>query len=61
MLLGARLPHINLATNPRLPPMGTNVEVWATVGVFSGVLLGYLGAIGRGETDEDKTLITSRW
>ena len=26
----------------------------------SVVLLGHLGAIGRGETDEDKTLITSR-
>ena len=53
------MPHINLATEPPLPPKGTNVDVWATVGVFSEVILGYLGAIGRGGTDEDKTLTTS--
>jgi len=35
-------------------------DQWPSDGVFSEVLLGDLGAIGRGETEEDKTLITSR-
>jgi hypothetical protein len=59
MLLGARLSHVNLTTNPRLPRMGTNADVWATVGVFSEVLSGHFDAIGLGATDGDKMLATS--
>jgi len=40
-------------------PSGAPVDEWPADGVFSEVLLGYLGAIGRGETDEDKTLAAS--
>ena len=41
-------------------PMGTNVDVWATVGVFSVVLFGRLGASGQEGIDEDK-ILTASW
>jgi len=40
--------------------VGSGVDEWPSDGVFSEVLLGYLGAIGRGETDEAKPPIASR-
>ena len=40
-------------------PEGTHMDRLLTIGVFSELLLGCLGAIGRGETDEDKTLAAS--
>ena len=41
-------------------PEGTHMDRLLTIGVLSEVLFSYLGAIGRGETDEDTTLITSK-
>jgi len=40
-------------------PEGTHMDRLLTIGVLSEVLFSYLGAIGRGGIDEDKTPTTS--